>query len=106
MALPTSIPVLSKRWTAGDLEDPITVRWNEAITTETSELAINRPDPSANITVAGVLLDAATGFFEYPWSAGQLVAGENQLMKARLITATARRKSTEYFMMNVDEDIP
>lgn len=105
MAIPLSIGVVTKRWTVGDLEDPITVRWNEVITTETSELAIDRPEPNASITVTGVLLDAPTGLFEYPWSAGQLVAGENQLVKARLSTAGGRRKSTEFFKINVDEDI-
>lgn len=105
MAAPQKIPTLPNRFTEGDLEDPIQVRWNVAVTTETSEIAIDRPSPAASITIAGNLIDAATGLFEYPWSAGELVAGAGQLVKARLITASGRRKSTEHFKIDVDEDI-
>ena len=105
MAIPNKIPTLPHRWTEGDLEDPIQVKWNEVLTSETSSLVIDRPDPAASITVAGVLTDAATGLFEYPWSSGDLLEGEGQLVKARLVRAGSRRKSTEYFRINVDKDI-
>lgn len=99
------IKTLPGRWTAGDLEDPISVQWNEVLTTETSELIIDRPSPSAAVTVAGTLTDASTGTFQYPWSAGDLVAGEGQLVKARLYRSGSRRKSTVFFRINVDADI-
>lgn len=108
MALPNEIPVVSKRWTVGDLEDPITVKWNQALTVESSSIVIDRPEGSASIEITGNLLDAATGLFEYPWSAGDLVSGDLQLVKARLFTLAAlggRRKSTEFFKINVDGDI-
>lgn len=102
-----SIPIqtVPNRFTEGDLEDPLLVQWNQAITTETSEIVIDRPPPHASIAIAGSMLDAATGLFEYPWSAGDLMAGEGQLVKARLSTAGGRRKSTEYFKIDVDEDV-
>ncbi len=104
MAIPSNI-VTAGTLTEGDLEDPIEVKWNQVITTETSEIIIDRPAPADSITLAGVLLTASTGLFDYPLSAGDLVAGEGQLVKARLFTAGGRRKSTEYFKINVDEDI-
>ncbi len=108
MAIPLNIPTLPNKFTAGDLEDPITVKWNVPITVESSELVIDRPGSSSTITVVGVLLTASTGLFEYPWAAGDLVAGKDQLVKARLFDAaaqTGRRKSTEYFKIDVDEDL-
>lgn len=99
------INTLLTRFTEGDLETPIQVKWNQAITDETSEIAIDRPAPNASVTISGTLLDASLGIFEYPWSAGDLVAGEGQLVKARLIDADGRRMSTEYFKIDVDEDI-
>lgn len=106
MAITGDIPTIPEKFTEGDLENLITVRWNVVVTTETSELAIDRPEPAASIIVAGVLLDAATGTFEHPWSAGDLIAGEKQLVKARLSTAPpVRRKSTAHFRIDVDEDI-
>jgi hypothetical protein len=98
------IQTLPGRYTAGDLEDPIQVIWNEEVTTETSELIIDRPS-GGSVTLTGTLLDADTGQFEYPWTAGALVAGEGQLCKARLFRSGSRRKSTVYFKINVDEDI-
>lgn len=105
MSCGQSIQTLPGRFTAGDLEDPISVQWGEELTTETSELVIDRPDPSASITVAGTLIDADTGTFQYPWSSGDLVAGEGQMVKARLYRAGGRRKSTVYFRIDVDEDV-
>lgn len=99
------IKTLPGRFTEGDLEDPINVQWGEALTTETSELIIDRPNPAASVTVSGTLIDATTGTFRYPWSAGDLVAGENQLVKARLYRSGSRRKSTVFFRINVDADI-
>ena len=105
MACPENVPTLPGHYTEGDLEDPIRVQWGEALTTETSELVIDRPDPHASVTIDGELVDATNGTFEYPWSVGDLVAGEAQLVKARLYRAGPRRKSTEYFLINVDEDV-
>lgn len=99
------IPIIARRYTVGDLEPPIQVRWNQVITTETSELVIDRPEGNASITVTGVLVTAATGLFEYPWSVDDLIAGENQPVKARLSTAGGRRKSTSFFKISVEEDI-
>jgi hypothetical protein len=104
MSCNEEIPTLEHKFTEGDLEDPIRVRWNQIVTTETSELAIDRPEPNASITVSGNLLDAETGLYEYPWSSGDLVAGEGQNVKARL-TAAGRRKSTTFFKIDVEEDI-
>lgn len=104
MSCDPNIPTISHRFTQGDLEDPIRVQWNQVITTETSEIAIDRPSPYTSIVIAGSLLDSATGLFEYPWSVGDLVEGNGQLVKARLI-AGGRRKSTEFFKINVDGDI-
>ena len=101
-----TIPTLPGSYTEDDLEDPIRVTWGEVLTVaDTSELMIDRPTPHASITVAGSLVEAATGIFEYSWSAGDLKAGEGQLVKARLYRAGTRRKSTEYFRINVEEDI-
>jgi len=105
MSCNDEIQTLPGHYTEGDLEDPINVSWGETLTTETSELVIDRPDPSASVTIPGVLIDAATGSYNYPWRAGDLVAGEAQLVKARLYRSGARRKSTEYFRINVQEDI-
>ena len=99
------IPTLPGRYTAGDLEDPLRVAWGEVLTTETSELVIDRPGGYASVTVPGSLVDASVGAYEYAWRVGDLVAGESQLVKARLYRAGPRRKSTEYFRINVDEDI-
>ena len=104
MSCNDSIPTLTTRYTEGDLEDPLVVRWGEALTTETSEIIIDRPDDTS-VVVSGTLTDAANGVFEYAWSSGDLIAGEAQLVKARLYRAGGRRKSTEFFRMNVDEDI-
>lgn len=106
MSCNDKIQTLPGHYTADDLEDPINVAWGEALTVaDTSELVIDRPDPAASVTVAGVLIDEATGAYNYPWSAGDLVAGEAQLVKARLFRAGTRRKSTEYFRINVQEDV-
>lgn len=105
MSCDDKIPTVPGRYTEGDLEDPLVVRWNETLTTETSEIIIDRPGGAASVTVTGVLLDADTGTFNYPWSAGDLIAGEGQMCKARLYRAGPRRKSTQAFKINVDEDI-
>jgi len=105
MSCADQIQTLPGRYTAGDLEDPITITWNEELTTETSQLVIDRPS-GGSVSLSGTLLDATTGQFEYPWTAGALVAGEGQLCKARLWrSGGTRRKSTVYFKINVDEDI-
>jgi hypothetical protein len=99
------ISLLPGTFTAGDLEDPIIISWGEPLTgADTSELALEQPDGTV-VIVSGNLIDAATGTYEYPWSTGDLVAGERQLVKARLYRAGTRRKSTEYFKINVDEDL-
>lgn len=105
MSCADTIPTLPGRYTAGDLEDPIQVTWGEVLTTETSEIAIDRPGSYASVTLAGTLIDASVGQFTYAWAAGSLVPGEGQMVKARLFRAGTRRKSTEYFRINVDEDI-
>jgi hypothetical protein len=105
MSCRDNIQTLPGSYTEGDLEDPIRVSWGELLSTETSELVIDRPDPNASVTISGNLIEASSGTFEYPWSAGDLVAGEAQLVKARLFRPGTRRKSTEYFRINVDEDI-
>jgi hypothetical protein len=105
MSCGDEVPILETKFTQGDLEPPIIVRWNEVVTTETSELIIDRPEPDASITVSGALVDASTGTYQYAWNAGDLVAGEGQLVKARLETSGGRRKSSAYFKINVDEDI-
>ena len=104
MSCNDTITVISSRFTEGDLEDPLVVKWGEELTTETSEIIIERPD-GTSVTIAGSLIDASVGAFEYQWSSGDLQAGERQLVKARLFRAGGRRKSTEYFRINVDEDI-
>ncbi len=96
-------PVLGHNFTAGDLEPPISIDWEQSVVGFTSELVIDRPTTS--VVVTGAIIDGPNGIIEYPWSAGDLVAGENQLVKARLIDGTSRRESTEYFKINVDEDI-
>ena len=101
----TGTPVLPTPFTEGDTESPIRVRWNTPITTQTSELVIQRPDPYSVLTIPGNLIEAASGIYEYPWSPGDLVAGEGQLCKARLITGSGGRQSTESFIINVQEDI-
>jgi hypothetical protein len=105
MTCVTDVPTLPTRFTVGDLEPPLIVRWNEVVTTETSEIVIDRPSPSASVTVAGAVVDPATGTYQYAWSAGDLVAGEGQLVKARLTTAGGRRKSTQYFKIDVEGDV-
>jgi hypothetical protein len=104
MACP-EVKLLEGNFTAGDLEDPIEVNWGEPLTgADTSELALEQPDGTIKI-ISGNLIDAATGTYEYPWSAGDLVEGERQLVKARLYRAGTRRKSTMYFKINVDADL-
>lgn len=99
------VKLLSGSFTAGDLEDPIQVKWNEPLTVaDTSELALEQPDGTVRI-IAGSLLEASTGTYEYPWSAGDLVEGKYQLVKARLFRSGTRRKSTMYFKINVDADL-
>ena len=105
MSCADTVLTLPGRYTAGDLEDPIRVTWGEVLTTETSELRIDRPGNYASVTVPGALIDGSVGAYEYAWRAGDLVAGEGQLVKARLYRAGPRRKSTEYFKINVDDDV-
>ena len=104
MSCQNKTATLTSHFTAGDLESPISVTWEQAVTTETSEIVIDRPAPYAAITVPGVLTDAAVGTYVYAWRVGDLVAGENQMAKARLYDGT-RRKSTMFFRFTVDEDI-
>jgi hypothetical protein len=106
MGCADNIRTLPGTYTAGDTKDPMKVSWGEALTVlDTSEIIVDRPDPHASITVAGVLIDEATGTFSYSWSAGDLVAGEGQLVKARLYRGGTGRKSTDAFRIDVQEDI-
>lgn len=99
------VKLLPGNFTAGDLEDPIEVDWGEPLTVaDTSELALEQPDGTVRI-ISGNLIDEPNGVYEYPWSAGDLVEGQYQLVKARLYRAGTRRKSTMYFKINVDADL-
>lgn len=99
------VKLLEGNFTAGDLEDPIEIKWGEPLTvSDTSELTLKQPDGTLK-TIPGTLIDEDTGAYEYPWSAGDLVAGERQLVKGRLFRSGTRRKSTMYFKINVDEDL-
>lgn len=105
MSCPNEVQVVPTVFTEGDLEQPISVSWNEALTTETSELVLEQPDGTVK-TIVGALVQAATGTFQYVWSAGDLVAGEGQLVKARLYrSGGTRRQSTVFFRINVQEDL-
>ena len=104
MSCGKTVSILPGTYTVGDLENPINVKWNQVLTTETSELIIDRPT-GGSVTLAGSLTDASVGQYEYPWTAGALVEGKGQLCKARLFLSGSRRRSTPYFRIDVDADV-
>lgn len=91
-------PVYTDEFTVGDLLPAIGGQYPYDLTGHVITLHIRRPQPHAVITKTAVIDDAATGLFHFNWSAGDLVAGLNQLCEIQDVNASGQPITKKFFI--------